>query len=557
MPTNPIPASDAILPFRRPVAYQHGDGVNIETLSAGKTLTIKSEQVQVLNGGASNRDITLPAPVVPDRIGHVYRIYNSGTTNNLVVKTSAGSTLATLLPSQWADVEHGPANYVLVAKGGAGAGGSDFGAPGLLTDGIAESTAGADVTIVHPRFGTATTLTIASGAVAATQVHHQLDTEGAAASDDLDSITGGAAGDILLLRLVAAARNVVLKHAVGANLIACPGGRDITLDVLTDWALLAWNGTQWTVVAASTLTDGFLAATNAWSGPQTFQNLLLGAASELTIASGAIAATRSFHTVDTEADAASDTLDDITGGGAGELLLLRPDNAGRSIILAHAIGANKIACPGAANIVLDEVTDWVLLCHDGTQWAVLASSVLAGTPDDVELYDPTATTKRARLDVGEVTAGQTRVLTVPDQNVDADQWIRKATGTIGAAALRTLNATPVEMIAAPAAGKYIKVLWVHWFLDYGGVAMDAAAAGDTLEAKYTNGAGAAVVDAVAGNAIGAAAADYHTTVLAVPEVIPVAAAAIVAHINVGEWYAAAGTSELKFVAYYQVCTLPT
>lgn len=177
--------------------------------------------------------------------------------------------------------------------------------------------------------------------------------------------------------------------------------------------------------------------------------------------------------------------------------------------------------------------------------------------DSVGFYDAAAPTKIARLDAGAVTAGNTRVISAPDGDIHAESWTRRLSGTISAADLRTLNATPVEMIPAPAAGLYIKVLWVHWFLDYGGVQMDAAAAGDTLEAKYTNGSGAAVVDAVAGNTIGGAAADYHTTVMAVPEVVPVAAAAVVAHINTGEWYAAAGTSELKWVAYYQICTLPT
>lgn len=198
--------------------------------------------------------------------------------------------------------------------------------------------------------------------------------------------------------------------------------------------------------------------------------------------------------------------------------------------------------------------------HNGSDSVIVdnAASGTMGFHDDVlNIVDPSDVTKALRIDAGEVTAGQVRVISPPDQNVGADQFIMKATGTISAAALRTLNATPVTMIAAPGSGKYIKVLWVHWFLDYGGVQMDAAASGDTLNAKYTNGSGAAVVDAVAGDTIGGVTADYHTTVFAVPEVVPVVNAAIVAHIATGEWYSAAGTSELKFVAYYQVVTLPT
>lgn len=371
---NPIPPSNAILPLRRPVAFQHGDGVNVETISATKTLTILSAQIQKLNGGLASRDVTLPAPSLPENIGHWFRAYNAGSTDNLVLKTSAGTTLATLLPGQWADVEHDRSNYVVTAVGGAGAGGSDFGAPGLLADVIGESTSAAGVTI-----------------------DGLLVKDGDARIGDSDAVTYGADQDILYT-------------------------------------------------------------------------------------------------------------------------------------------------------------------HDGTA-SVRVTNAAAGTvgyDDDVlNICDPADPTKRARIDAGEVTAGQTRVVTVPDQSIGSDQFIQKATGTISAAALRTLNATPVEMVAAPAAGKYIKPLWVHWFLDYGGVQMDAAAAGDTLVARYTNASGAIVTDAVAGDVIGGATADYHTTVLSVPEVVPVAAAAIVAHITSGEWYAAAGTSELKFVIYYQVITLPT
>lgn len=125
-------------------------------------------------------------------------------------------------------------------------------------------------------------------------------------------------------------------------------------------------------------------------------------------------------------------------------------------------------------------------------------------------------------------------------------------GTIANASVRTLHATPVSMITAPGAGYYIKVHRIHWWLDYATAAFDAAAAGDTLTANYTDGSGAAVVDAVAGDAIGAAVADYHTTVLAVPEVVPVDNAAIVAYINTGEWYAAAGGGVLKYEVEYSI-----
>lgn len=85
-------------------------------------------------------------------------------------------------------------------------------------------------------------LTITSGAVTVTGNRHTIDTEGAASSDDLDTISGGAAGMLLWLRSTAAARNVVIKHNTGN--ILCPGGADITLDDLNEFALLWYDGGQ-------------------------------------------------------------------------------------------------------------------------------------------------------------------------------------------------------------------------------------------------------------------------------------------------------------------------
>ena len=170
------------------------------------------------------------------------------------------------------------------------------------------------------------------------------------------------------------------------------------------------------------------------------------------------------------------------------------------------------------------------------------------------IRDNADSTKKIAFEAGSVATGQTRTVTMADRDVNLDYATQRAFVTIPFASVRTLSATPYELIAAPGATKFIEVLSIHWWLDYGTATYDAAAAGDILTAKYTNAAGAAVVDGVAGDAIGAAVADYHTNVLAVPEVIPVANAAIVASVAVGEWYAAAGDSPLKAEIMYRVRT---
>ena len=86
-----------------------------------------------------------------------------------------------------------------------------------------------------------------------------------------------------------------------------------------------------------------------------------------------------------------------------------------------------------------------------------------------------------------------------------------------------LDATPVELIPAPGAGKVIQLLGGVVILDYAGVQY---ANGAVLVLKYTNGSGAAASDNVAAASV-TTAADRMTTIIPVLNVVPVANAAIV------------------------------
>ena len=122
---------------------------------------------------------------------------------------------------------------------------------------------GVDIVCLNPSSlpllsGSATALTIASGVVTLTNnsSSYVLDTEGAAATDDLDTISGGQDGQIIYIRLSADARNVVLKHNTGniwnpQNNNATT--RDITLDVTTDFAILRYSSTasKWVIISTS------------------------------------------------------------------------------------------------------------------------------------------------------------------------------------------------------------------------------------------------------------------------------------------------------------------
>lgn len=90
----------------------------------------------------------------------------------------------------------------------------------------------------------------------------------------------------------------------------------------------------------------------------------LGAPALLTIATGAISVTKSYHRLATEAAAATDDLDTISGGTEGMLLTLRANNAARTIVVKHATG--NIRLDGSVDFSLDNTLDTITLIYDDT-----------------------------------------------------------------------------------------------------------------------------------------------------------------------------------------------
>jgi hypothetical protein len=101
-------------------------------------------------------------------------------------------------------------------------------------------------------------------------------------------------------------------------------------------------------------------------------NIALGAASELTISGGIVTKTQSYHTIDTEADGATDDLDTINGGSAGDILIFSPNHTDRTVVVKT--GTGNILCD--ADITLDTSTEYVVLIYDGTNWQLLAKRVV-------------------------------------------------------------------------------------------------------------------------------------------------------------------------------------
>ena len=89
------------------------------------------------------------------------------------------------------------------------------------------------------------------------------------------------------------------------------------------------------------------------------ENILLEEADELTINAGAVTATKSYHAIDTEADAAEDDLDTIAGVAEGRILYLRAEHTDRTVILKNGTGNLVLG----ADIYLDnDVKHVALIC---------------------------------------------------------------------------------------------------------------------------------------------------------------------------------------------------
>jgi len=100
------------------------------------------------------------------------------------------------------------------------------------------------------------------------------------------------------------------------------------------------------------------------------------AATELTLASDIVTVTQSLHTIDTEADAATDNLATINGGASGQLLAIRASHTDRTVVVKDGTG-NILA--GGDDISLDDTSKYLLFVYDGalSKWVVIGGGGLA------------------------------------------------------------------------------------------------------------------------------------------------------------------------------------
>lgn len=102
------------------------------------------------------------------------------------------------------------------------------------------------VGVTTPWAASFNTMTISSGQITLASPNGPafVDTEGSAATDDLDTIFGaGRIGDVIVIQSTNAGRDTTVKHNTGNIRLA--GGVDFTLSNTTDAIALRWTGSVW------------------------------------------------------------------------------------------------------------------------------------------------------------------------------------------------------------------------------------------------------------------------------------------------------------------------
>lgn len=147
-------------------------------------------------------------------------------------------------------------------------------------------------------------------------------------------------------------------------------------------ALIITNGTAWYSFFLATVTlagNNAFTGNNSFSGDTTFTGeIYTPSDGTLTIASGSITPTGTYHLVDTEGAAASDDLDTIASPTNGQHLILRTANSSRDVVVTNA---GNIVTPTGTSITLGTTNESISLLYDSTlvKWVVLASQPLTAT----------------------------------------------------------------------------------------------------------------------------------------------------------------------------------
>lgn len=172
----------------------------------------------------------------------------------------------------------------------------------------------------------------------------------------------------------------IVKNSSSGNVIIDPDGSELIDGAATKTLgpggslIIDCTGTAWITFVEDV--GNVNSRDNSFTGDNTFSGLTSFLdAGELTISSGVITLTGTYHRVDTEADASSDDLDTINTGSDGLIVVLRAENTARTVVIRD--GTGNIETADGNDIFLDNTEKTVLLQYDSSlsKWIVISSPV--------------------------------------------------------------------------------------------------------------------------------------------------------------------------------------
>jgi len=147
----------------------------------------------------------------------------------------------------------------------------------------------------------------------------------------------------------------------------------------------------------------------AFTGLADLTDVEFADATELTINAGVITRVQTYHKVDTAGDDPTDDLNTINGGTEGDLLVIRPEDGARTVVVKHNTG--NIWLLGQADVSLDDADDHIALVFDGAKWSDIGGGGGGGfgttdgqAANTVVSTDANAGIRPKRLGVGNGTA---------------------------------------------------------------------------------------------------------------------------------------------------------
>ncbi len=152
---------------------------------------------------------------------------------------------------------------------------------------------------------------------------------------------------------------------------------DIELDTLPELTTIA-NDDQFAVfdtsseilkriTRANALANAFIVNTpTTVTAATTFDSAVILTRASVTIASGAVTVTAPMMVIDTEAGAATDDLDTISGGATGQVLIIQSANSARDVVVKH--GTGNLFLTGRVDFTLTGTRDKLVLLYSAPEW---------------------------------------------------------------------------------------------------------------------------------------------------------------------------------------------